>query len=172
MGTISAATHLGGLVDLDVLDDQLLQIQALGLGVALDVLEESEDKLAALLGPAALGDTPDFGLGATAHTTVEAAEGNRLLVLHDVLEELLGLGQLHALDGHSGLSGVLEMNAQVFASGLAGLAQVIRLEGIDHLEGQGVSNGKHNGWLVQWWIRPSRLSRCGRGCDQSRCCIG
>ena len=57
VGTVSAPALLGGLVDLDVLDDQVGGIEALGVGVGLSVLEETEKDLGGLDGPAGLGDT-------------------------------------------------------------------------------------------------------------------
>ena len=58
VGTVSAATLLGGLVDLDVLDDQVAGVETLGVGVGLSVLEEAEEELGGLDGPAGTGNTP------------------------------------------------------------------------------------------------------------------
>jgi creatinine amidohydrolase/Fe(II)-dependent formamide hydrolase-like protein len=128
MGTVGAATHLGCLVNLNVLNNNLFQVQALGFSVALEILEKTEDKLAALLGPASLGDSPHVRLSATANSTAETAKRNGLLVVNNVLKELLGLDKLHSLDGHGGLASVLEVNTEILASGLARLAQIIGLE--------------------------------------------
>ena len=57
MGTVCAAALLRGLVDLDVLDNQVGGVETLGVGVGLSVLEEREKELSALGGPAGLGDT-------------------------------------------------------------------------------------------------------------------
>ena len=57
VGTVSPPALLGGLVDLDVLDDQVAGIETLGIGVGLGVLEETEQVLSGLDGPASLGDT-------------------------------------------------------------------------------------------------------------------
>ena len=57
MGTVCASPLLGGLVDLDVLDDQVAGIETLGVGVGLSVLEQTEKELGGLDGPAGLGDT-------------------------------------------------------------------------------------------------------------------
>lgn len=56
VGTVSAPALLGGLVDLDVLDDQVAGVEALGVGVGLSVLEETEEDLGGLDGPASPGD--------------------------------------------------------------------------------------------------------------------
>lgn len=51
MGTVSPPPGLGGLLNNNVLDDQLLDIEVLSVGVGLGVLEETEDELDGLLGP-------------------------------------------------------------------------------------------------------------------------
>lgn len=57
MGTVSPPALLGGLVHLDVLDDQVAGVEALGVGVGLGVPEEAEQEVGGLGGPAGLGDT-------------------------------------------------------------------------------------------------------------------
>lgn len=51
MGTVSAPALLGGLVDLDVLDDQVAGVETLGVGVGLGVLKEREEVLRGLHRP-------------------------------------------------------------------------------------------------------------------------
>ncbi len=63
MGTVSAPALLGGLVDLDVLDNQVGSVETLGVGVGLSVLEETEKNLGGLDGPAGLGDTEGLACG-------------------------------------------------------------------------------------------------------------
>ena len=58
MGTVSAAAALGSLVDLDALDNQVAGVEALGVGVGLGVLQEVNEELGGLDGPAGLADTP------------------------------------------------------------------------------------------------------------------
>jgi hypothetical protein len=57
VGTVSAAAALGSLVNLDALDDQVASVETLGVGVGLSVLEEVEEVLGGLDGPASLADT-------------------------------------------------------------------------------------------------------------------
>ena len=57
VGTVCPSALLGGLVDLDVLDNQSTSVETLGIGVGLSVLEEVEDVLGGLDGPAGSGDT-------------------------------------------------------------------------------------------------------------------
>ena len=54
-----------------------------------------------------------------ADTTTEAAEWDGTLLVHDVLKVLLGLLEAHVLDGHRGLTGVLEVNTEIGSLGLA-----------------------------------------------------
>lgn len=56
VGTVRPSSLLGGLVDLDVLDDEGTGVEALGIGVGLGVLQEAEDELGGLDGPASAGD--------------------------------------------------------------------------------------------------------------------
>lgn len=57
MSTVGAAALLGGLVDLDVLDNEVASVKTLGIGVGLSVLEETEEELGGLRGPAGAGNT-------------------------------------------------------------------------------------------------------------------
>ena len=58
VGTVSSSALLGGLVDLDVLDNEVAGVETLGVGVGLSVLQEIEEELGGLDGPASLADTP------------------------------------------------------------------------------------------------------------------
>jgi len=113
VGTVCAAALLGGLVDLDVLDDQVGGVKTLGVGVGLGVLEEREDELGRLDGPAGLGDTELLALGGAASAPGITSHGDGLGVVLDVLEVLEGTGDLPAVDGLSGLAGVLERDTEV-----------------------------------------------------------
>ena len=57
MGTVCSATLLWGLVDLDVLDDEVTSIETLGIGVGLSVLEKTEEELSRLDWPSSARDT-------------------------------------------------------------------------------------------------------------------
>ena len=52
VGTVCAAALLGGLVDLDMLDDKFGGIETLGVGIGFGVLEETDQELGGLDGPA------------------------------------------------------------------------------------------------------------------------
>jgi hypothetical protein len=57
VSTVCSSALLGGLVDLDVLDNQVASIEALGISVGFGVLEQSEEELGRLGGPSCTGDT-------------------------------------------------------------------------------------------------------------------
>lgn len=123
MCTVCATSLLRRLVDLDMLDGQDVNVQSLGLGIAFGVLEEREQKVGALFGPASLRHAPGLSLGASANASLEAAEWNALLLGLDVLEKALRLLQAHSLDGHGCLPGIFEVNAKIRATRLAGYTQ-------------------------------------------------
>lgn len=58
---VGASATLGSLVDLDALDDQVAGVETLGVGVGFGVLEQVEDVLDGLDGPAGLGHTVNLG---------------------------------------------------------------------------------------------------------------
>lgn len=60
MSTVCSAALLGCLVYLDVLDDKIAGVEAFGVGVGFGVLEESEEELGGLYGPASAGYAEGF----------------------------------------------------------------------------------------------------------------
>ena len=58
VSTVGASPSLGGLVDLDVLDNKVTGVETLGVSVGLGVLEEVGEEVGGLGGPAGLADTP------------------------------------------------------------------------------------------------------------------
>ena len=63
MRTISTPPLLRRLVDLDVLDDQVAGVEALGVSVGFGVLEQAEQELGGLFGPAGFGNAELFSCG-------------------------------------------------------------------------------------------------------------
>jgi hypothetical protein len=138
VGTVCPSALLGGLVDLDVLDNQGTGVETLGVGVGLSVLEETEEELGGLDGPSSLGDTELLALGGAASGAGVSSHGDGLLVLLDVLKEGNSTLQLPAVDGLGGLAGVLEADTQVRAARAGALILRDLLGGVtDHLEGVG-----------------------------------
>lgn len=60
MGTVCASAAFRGLVDLDVLDDKIAGVEALGVGIGLGVFEKTKQEFGGLDRPAGLADTPLF----------------------------------------------------------------------------------------------------------------
>lgn len=124
VGTVGTTVLLGGLVDLDVLDNKLLGVETLGIGVGLGVLEEVLNELDRLDGPAGLGHTKLLSLASAADRAGVAAERNGTLVLLDVLKVLEGLVKGPATDSGSGLESVLERDTEVRAASSSALGGV------------------------------------------------
>ncbi len=118
MSAVRAAAELGGLVDLDVPHLQGVSLDVLGLSVARSVGEEVQEHLGGLDGPAALHGVVALGLGAATDTAVEVADGDAVLRAKNVLQVSLGALQGHALDGLASLVHLLEVHAEVRATGL------------------------------------------------------
>ena len=56
MSAVGTSALVGGLVDLDVLDDEVAGVKTLGIGVGLSVLEQRKEELGGLDGPAGLAN--------------------------------------------------------------------------------------------------------------------
>ena len=173
MGTVSAPALLGGLVDLDVLDDQVAGVEALCVGVGLGVLEEAEQDLSRLDGPTGardaeglacgrqclpvvlqpqLGASPPQGISLTLCGASGAAcvppHGNGLLVLEDISKVGEGALELPAVDGLGSLAGVLEGDAEVAASRAGRLCAVDAGCSVANLHCVSASFWRE--WLHQW----------------------
>lgn len=134
VGTVGTTAHAGGLVDLDVGDDEGVGVEALSEGVGFGVLQEGHHGDDALAGPAALGGAGEFlSLGGAADLAVVTLEGNAAGLGEDLAVVLLGLAEGHLLDGVGSLEGVLEVASEVGDLSKGGLGGDARLAGIlDH----------------------------------------
>ena len=119
VGSVSSSSAALGLVALNVGEDQLLNVQRLALGVGDQVLEQTDDHLGGLHGPATLGVLELLGLGSSANLSVETAEGDASLLLEDGVQILDGISHLVSSDGRADLEGVLEVNTDVGTSSFA-----------------------------------------------------
>jgi len=138
MGTVCPSSLLRSLVDLDVGDDELFGIETLRVGVGFSVLEETEEEFGRLLWPTTKSRTEMFGLSRSSSATVESSHGDTLLLLPDVLEVDESPGELHAADGLSGLTSVLEGHTEVGAARFGGLGGVLGDGCVsDHFVGDG-----------------------------------
>jgi len=109
VSTVSPPSHLGGTVDLDVVNNQMVSVESLILGIGFGVLQKMKQELGRLLGPTTLRCTVNFSLGMTTDTTHESSKGNDFLFGDDIFQVSGGPVKRHLLDSLSRLSGVLEM---------------------------------------------------------------
>jgi len=132
VGAVRSAPHLRGAVDLDVVDDEMVDVEAFVLRVGFRVLQQREEELGGLLGPTSLAarGVPGLGLSVASGTTDVTSERNDFLLLADVLEELSCAPERHSFDGFSGLARVLVVHAQVGAARLDCLGGILGLSGI------------------------------------------
>ena len=101
VSTVGAAAVVGSLVHLAVRHNEVLGVHGLDIGVGLSVTEEGEELLGSLLGPLTLGGVVLLGLAGTSNTTVEAGEGDDILVSNDVLEVGLSLAEGETAEDNS-----------------------------------------------------------------------
>jgi len=119
MGSVGSSSASLSLVALNVGQNELLNIERLGLGVRDEVLQETNDNLGGLDWPATLGVLELLGLSGSTNTTVESAEWNASLLLNDSVEVLDSISHSGSSNSGADFEGVLEVNADVGSSGLA-----------------------------------------------------
>jgi len=123
VGSVSSSAALNSALDNDVVDDALVDVESLGLGVGDEVQEEFTDVGDRLLGPSTLRLTIDLGLGVSTTSTIVLSERNNLFVFKHVVHVLNGSLKLHALDSFSSLISVLEMSSKIGDLGLSGYTE-------------------------------------------------
>ena len=110
MGTISTTTDLRRSVDLNVLDDQMVSVEAFDIGVGFGVLQQLEKNLGGLLRPSALRDFEHFRLRLAADTAVEAFEWNDFFLVDHVLQVTCRSAKRHASESVRRFTGILEVH--------------------------------------------------------------
>lgn len=125
VGTIGSAALFRGLVDLDVLYNEVGCVETLGFGVGLGVLEEAKEELRRLDGPAGTGNAKLLALSTPSNAAGISTERNSLLLLLHVLEESDGTSNLPAVDSLGRFPRVLEGDAKV---GTAGAGRFVLLD--------------------------------------------
>ncbi|GMT00619.1 hypothetical protein PENTCL1PPCAC_22793, partial [Pristionchus entomophagus] len=133
VGSVCASAHLSSTLDLDVINDEMVDIESLVLGIALSVSEQLKHVVARLHWPTSLGGLECLALSLSANSAVELAEGDDLLLLHHIGEVTLSSLKGHASDSGSDLTGVLEVNTEIRPLGFARLRAVLGLSGIMNL---------------------------------------
>lgn len=116
VGSTSASL---GLVALNVSQDELVDIEGLGLRVRNEVLQKTNYHLGGLLGPATLSVLELFGLSSSPNTTVESTERDASLLLDDGVQVFDSISNSGASDGGADFEGILEVNSDVRTSCLA-----------------------------------------------------
>lgn len=125
----SAVAILSRAVALDMGDDELLGVEALGCGVGDGVLDKLDEELARLLWPSGCWAAPFLTLGMVWDTLGIFAEWNSALVVDDLLEEAEGLLCVHPLDQAACLKHILEVNSLLLGPSLS-CVLVVAVEGI------------------------------------------
>ena len=90
MGSVCSSSTLGGSVDLNVLDGEVFKV--LGVGVGLQIVDQTEDDSDRFFGPSTESFTEFLGLSGSSDTTEVVQIGDTSSVGEDVLEILLGFG--------------------------------------------------------------------------------
>lgn len=124
MSSVSSSSALGGSVDLDVVQHQLVDIDAvLDLGVGNEVGQQVQDNLHGLLWPSTLGDSEFLGLGGSTSGSSVSGVWDASLVLKHLVEVLLSDNHVHSSEGSAHIVGVLEVGSDVVSTGLGGWGQ-------------------------------------------------
>ena len=116
VSSVSSPSSLHSSLGADVGDLALLDIQALGLSVGLEVLEEVEDVLDGLLGPSTVVVVHVLAHGMSARAAGVSSEGHDALVSEDSLHVTHSFHQVHSSHGAGSLVCVLVMRSQIVHS--------------------------------------------------------
>jgi len=116
VGSVSSSSALNSSLGANVRDLALLDIKTLGLGVALEVGEESEDVLNRLLGPSSVVMVDVLAHSMSSRATGVSSEGDDTLVLQASLEVGEGLHEVQASASSGSLVSVLVVCSQVVHS--------------------------------------------------------
>jgi hypothetical protein len=119
MGSVSSSSTSLSLVALNVGQNELLNIEGLGLGVSDEILQETNNNLGRLNWPTTLSVLELLGLSGSTNTTIESAEWNTSLLLNNSVEVLDSISHSGSSDGGADFEGVLEVNANVGSRGFA-----------------------------------------------------
>ena len=116
VSTVGSAATLLGTLNNDVGDDALVNIEALGFAVGLEVDEQETDSLDRLLWPSTSVGALSLALGVSLREML--SEANDGLVLEDLVHVGNSLLDFHALNSVGGVVSVLVVGALVLDLGL------------------------------------------------------
>jgi len=127
VGTVRASALLHSLVNLDVLDDALVGIETLELGVGNNVDKEGLEVCACFDWPSNLTSwcVQVLALCVTAATTGETLEWNSLLACQDVIDVLLRCFHFLTPESMANLTHVLEVNTEGGCLGFGDLGAIV-----------------------------------------------
>lgn len=126
MRTVGATAHMRRLLYCDVLDNEVIGVERLELGVRLSVSQQLEQKLGRLLWPASLcARMPQLALSLAANATVEMAKRHDLLLGDDRLQKAHRTLQRHTRYGSCSLMRVFIVNTQIAAACLRRCRQMV-----------------------------------------------
>jgi hypothetical protein len=120
VSSVGSSSSLDGSLHGKVRDEASINVQALSLGVSLEILEELAHVSNWFFGESALGDTVVLSLGGSANVTSESSVRNAVSVLEDILKILNGSLQVESLNSSSGFIGVLEVSSKISNSAGSG----------------------------------------------------
>ena len=107
VGTVGSSSHTGSPVALCVLNDERINVQALGVCVGFSVLQQRRDEFARLDWPSTLDSAELLGLRVTSNVTLVSSVWNDFLLCHNILEVCQSTTEVHATDGANYFPGVL-----------------------------------------------------------------
>ena len=119
VSTVGSAATLLGTLNNDVGDDALVNIEALGFAVGLEVDEQETDSLDRLFGPSTGVGADHLALGVSLSEML--SEANNSLVVKNLIQVGNSLLDFHALNSVGGVVSVLVVGALVLDLGLGGL---------------------------------------------------
>lgn len=111
MSPVGTTTSLGSSIDLHVINGQIFKV--LGVGVGLEVVDQSKHNSNRLLGPSSEGLSELSSLASSTDTSVVSSVRNTSPVSEDILQILPGLGKSEPLYSLGSLVGILVMNSEI-----------------------------------------------------------
>ena len=111
MSPVGTTTSLGSSIDLHVINGQIFKV--LGVGVGLEVVDQSKHNSNRLLGPSSQSLAELSSLPSPTDSSVVGSVGNASPVSEDVLQILSGLCDGESLHCLGSLVGVFIMDAEV-----------------------------------------------------------
>ena len=120
VGSVGSSATSDGALNGNMGDHALLDVQTLGLSVALQIQQQLTDRLGRLSGPPTVAPLVLSNLGVSGNVAVVSAEWDDLLVSKHSLHVLDCLSNFHALNVSGSFEGVLKVSSKVCNLGFSG----------------------------------------------------